>query len=806
MPPSDAAPDKLVRLFQSETAEIIEAPEPTGIRATTYMAAALVVALVVLAAITRLDRVIESVGGEIVTTEPTEVLQSLDPALIKTINVRVGDRVKAGDVLATLDPTFASADADALRLQVANYDAQIARAEAERDGRALPEENVAQTGEGAGQAAAPSGATAGATTPAAADAAPSTPISSAGNEPAGAQTATAGAKLTVKVSLDPKLTAQVAPDDTLFVTIGDDSLNNGDPDTLRAQDLNEPYGKMLRLTADGTGVASNPFFRPAAPASWRSRIYAYGYRNPFRFDLDPRSGIPILGDVGWNTVEEIDTVLPGMNGGWPCYEGRMKTYFAPQPVCQKLYAAGTVRMPIATYRHNHVQAAVVGGTVYTGSSYPAAYAGAFFYGDYGRGQVWTLTTDPAGNLTRAPEPDGFATGVPGPVAFDPGPNGDITFADLAGGTVQRLVYTSGNRAPVAAFSFMSDPDTRTVQFDASASYDLDGDQLGYSWDFGDGSPAATGASAMHVYPDGTPREVTLTVTDQLGATNGETLPVHPTNHTPQLALELPDPPLTYAVDGEVQLSASASDPEDGPLTVHWLSSLLHCPFAGSCHVHPDAETTGPTFSEPFTDHGADTVMLIKVFATDADGATAVQSYEAKPKLHTLAVDSPVAVSINGEVAASAQVVVNSEVELSAPLRSSYWRFVSWSDGFAATHSIVMADADLALVAAYRTAIAAKHAALAHPVLLLGRPTGPEHDLAAGRVRTYTLGNIYWSGPTGAHEVHGPILARFRARGGVHSCLGFPTSDVLTTTFGFRTTFAGGVITYSRADGRITVTC
>lgn len=136
MPPGNAAPAKIVRLFQSETAEILEAPEPAGIRATTYIAAALVVALVLIATTTRLDRVIESVGGEIVTTTPTEVLQSLDPALIKTLNVRVGDRVKAGEVLATLDPTFAAADADALRLQVANYDAQIARAEAELAGRA----------------------------------------------------------------------------------------------------------------------------------------------------------------------------------------------------------------------------------------------------------------------------------------------------------------------------------------------------------------------------------------------------------------------------------------------------------------------------------------------------------------------------------------------------------------------------------------------------------------------------------------------------------------------------------------------
>ena len=56
--------------------------------------------------------------------------------MIKTINVRDGERVKAGDVLATLDPTFASADVDALQLQIANLDAQIARAEAELAGRA----------------------------------------------------------------------------------------------------------------------------------------------------------------------------------------------------------------------------------------------------------------------------------------------------------------------------------------------------------------------------------------------------------------------------------------------------------------------------------------------------------------------------------------------------------------------------------------------------------------------------------------------------------------------------------------------
>ena len=128
---SDTPPDRVVRLFQSETAEIIDAPEPTGVRATVYVFAALLVTALVLSVVTRLDRVVTSTSGEVVTKQPTMVLQALDPSVIKTLNVHEGERVKAGDVLATLDPTFATADVDALKLQIASLNAQIERCEAE---------------------------------------------------------------------------------------------------------------------------------------------------------------------------------------------------------------------------------------------------------------------------------------------------------------------------------------------------------------------------------------------------------------------------------------------------------------------------------------------------------------------------------------------------------------------------------------------------------------------------------------------------------------------------------------------------
>jgi HlyD family secretion protein len=59
------------------------------------------------------------------------VLQALDPSIIKSIGVQEGDRVKGGQLLATLDATLAAADVSALRLQIASLEAQISRCEAE---------------------------------------------------------------------------------------------------------------------------------------------------------------------------------------------------------------------------------------------------------------------------------------------------------------------------------------------------------------------------------------------------------------------------------------------------------------------------------------------------------------------------------------------------------------------------------------------------------------------------------------------------------------------------------------------------
>jgi HlyD family secretion protein len=133
--PRETSPDALIRVFQSEAAEIREDPEPAQLRFTLHTLAAFFCALLVVTAVMPMDRVVTSSAGQIVTAEPTIVLQALDPSIIKTLDVKEGELVKSGQLLATLDPTFTTADVSTLTMQIASLEAQVARSEAELEHR-----------------------------------------------------------------------------------------------------------------------------------------------------------------------------------------------------------------------------------------------------------------------------------------------------------------------------------------------------------------------------------------------------------------------------------------------------------------------------------------------------------------------------------------------------------------------------------------------------------------------------------------------------------------------------------------------
>jgi len=121
----------IIRQFQSESDAVSEAARSDGARVTVLVLTALFLSVIAIMCVTKIDRVVTSVGGKLVSSQRMSVFQALDPSIIRSIDVREGDEVAAGQVLATLDPTFAAADVKQLKQQVADLSAQIARDDAQ---------------------------------------------------------------------------------------------------------------------------------------------------------------------------------------------------------------------------------------------------------------------------------------------------------------------------------------------------------------------------------------------------------------------------------------------------------------------------------------------------------------------------------------------------------------------------------------------------------------------------------------------------------------------------------------------------
>ncbi len=230
---------------------------------------------------------------------------------------------------------------------------------------------------------------------------------------------------------------QFASDGTLFVSTGDgaDIVEQ----RFRTQDLDSLAGKMLRINPDGSAPADNPYFT-GDPAANRSKVWAYGLREPFRFSLQPGTDLPFIGDVGSLFWEEINVAYPGVNFGWPCYEGQGRLYGSEQlPFCEAFFLEGpsAVAPPLHTYPTSYH--AVVGGDF--ALTYPAPYTGAFFFGDWARLSISYLTLDDDNNLIDVQE---FATGAGGPVAIKTGPNGEIYYLAWNTGELRHIRWAGDN--------------------------------------------------------------------------------------------------------------------------------------------------------------------------------------------------------------------------------------------------------------------------------------------------------------------------------------------------------------------------
>ncbi len=170
------------------------------------------------------------------------------------------------------------------------------------------------------------------------------------------------------------------PDGYLWCGLGD---GHGPPEV--AQDNSNLLGALLRIDVDNGdpyGIPNdNPFVDDAQA---RDEIYAYGFRNPWRFSIDHETGRIFVADVGADDWEEVNLVEAGGNYGWPMMEGTH--CYPPGTDCDPT----GLELPIYEYTIRDVEhCAIIGGEVYRGERYPGL-EGVYFFGDWCSGVIWSL--------------------------------------------------------------------------------------------------------------------------------------------------------------------------------------------------------------------------------------------------------------------------------------------------------------------------------------------------------------------------------------------------------------------------------
>jgi glucose/arabinose dehydrogenase len=222
-------------------------------------------------------------------------------------------------------------------------------------------------------------------------------------------------------------TILIGPDGKLWAAPGDSGTGGAKAQDLSATSSSRFNGKVLRMELDGSPAAGNPFL---GDVTKEPRIWAYGFRNPFRFSFRPSNGSIYIGDVGQSAREELDVGVPGGNFGWPYMEGTLQ-FSGPCP------PSTTCIPPVFEYNRT-VGTTITGGVFVTGNAYPSSLQGRYVFGDYGQSWIRYLEFDASDGLIGGLQ--NLATAAEGPVAFHMGPGGYLYYAAINSGRIYRINY------------------------------------------------------------------------------------------------------------------------------------------------------------------------------------------------------------------------------------------------------------------------------------------------------------------------------------------------------------------------------
>jgi|GEM_PF-4468144 len=513
-------------------------------------------------------------------------------------------------------------------------------------------------------------------------------------------------------------------DGSLYLSHGDGAPYSGaNKVSLRTQMLDSLAGKILRIDpTTGFGLPGNPFYDAANPNSNRSKVWAYGMRNPFRMSLNPANGQVFVGDVGSSSWEEINSGK-GANFGWPCYEGgtiqkdsigsgntvslknaAFGNFSRTKDFCNSLYnqGLGAVTAPRFAYSHpldangKDLGASVTGVSFYTGTTYPSQYRGSLFFADYAQRTIRFLRFDQNGFPTVSPFATEVATSSAGVVQLVTAPDTNIyaLFYDTVSrrSQLRRFRYTGSNNTPptvVLRAQPLSGSVPLSVSFDTTGTNDPNGQPLGYSWDFGDG----LGNSSSEPNPSYTYRsvgtfEATVVVRELTTpfAESSSSVTVRTGVTPPRVTIVQPTTSTKYSIGETISFSGYAeyqgTRVPDSALT--WSIIQQH-----NLHEHLVDELPGiPSGTFQPEEHSDNTRYIVCLYASLGEGLDDQQCVTIQPRTVPVSFESePIGAPITYidedlEVLApyTASPIVNSVQTISAASIHQGRSFITWSDG------------------------------------------------------------------------------------------------------------------------------
>lgn len=430
---------------------------------------------------------------------------------------------------------------------------------------------------------------------------------------------------------------EFGPEGNLFVSIGDntnpfasDGFNPIDEREGRkvwdaqgsAANTMDLRGKILRINPEDDGTYSIPEGNLFAddPTRGRPEIYVMGNRNPFRIDIDDRTGYLYWGEVGPDAGEpsaergpmghdEVNQARQAGNFGWPHFVGNNKAYHdydfeaevagAPfdstAPVNDSPNNTGTEVLPPAQpafiwYPYGASEEFPVAGEggrnamagpVYYYDDYadsdrkfPRYYDGKLFIYDWMRNWINVVTMNENGDYV---DMERFmpTTEFSAPMDMLFGPDGALYMLEYGAtwyghnpdARLFRIEYAVNNRGPIARISADRPIGAAplTVTLSAADSFDPDGDSVTWSWQREADEDEISGEEAVYSFTEPGTYPITLTVTDSEGLTGTETIDILVGNDIPEVRLEFAGNRTFFWDDRAIEYNVVVTDPEDGEI-------------------------------------------------------------------------------------------------------------------------------------------------------------------------------------------------------------------------------------------------